>query len=556
MAGTTDPITLSVVQHRLGTIVEEMGEAMLRTSYSQILNASRDFSIGIVDRACRLIAQADHIPIHVGALPWAVRAVEERFGDDIAPGDVILLNDPYTGGSHLPDVTAFVPVFSEGERLLWTVVRAHMGDIGGATHGAYNPDATEIWQEGLRIPPIKLAEAGKVRRDLVDMILLNVRFPRDFRGDLDAMVGAAHLGERRVAGLFREFGTQTVSDAIEAILDGAERQTREVVASWSDGVYFGEAFMDDDGRGRENVAVRAKVTKRGSDLEVDLSESDPQSRSFANSSHANTQAAVAMAFAYLIDSETPKNDGAFRPLSVKLKPGTIVHADGNAPVTMSTTHPANEIVEAVVRALAPACPDRAMGGWGRRFRISVTGDNPRNGRRFVWHMFHARPGGGASPRGDGWSTAGEWHSVGGIKFGSIEVTEARFPLLFESHEFRPGSGGDGQYRGGLGTSMDLRVEVPAFAHTAGEGIRHGAAGISGGQDGAPHDYRLVTGERSTPLKTKEFGIRIESGSLLEIRSGGGGGWGDPAERRAEDRARDLEREFVAPSDIQLRGIQQ
>ncbi|MGI6853412.1 hydantoinase B/oxoprolinase family protein [Mesorhizobium sp. 1B3] len=554
MAGTTDPITLSVVQHRLGTIVEEMGEAMLRTSYSQILNASRDFSIGILDRNSRLIAQADHIPIHVGALPWAVRAVEERFGGDIGPGDVILLNDPYAGGSHLPDLTAFVPVFSDGERLLWTVVRAHMGDIGGATHGAYNPNATEIWQEGLRIPPIKLAQGGVIRDDLVDMILMNVRFPRDFRGDLDAMVGAAHLGGCRVVRLFEEFGTRTVCDAIEAILDGAERQAREVVASWSDGVYYGEAFLDDDGRGRENVAVRAKVTKRGSDLEVDLRGSDPQSTSFANSSHANTQAAVAMAFAYLIDPETPKNDGAFRPLSVKLKPGTIVYADNNAPVTMATTHPANEIVEAVVRALTPACPDRTMGGWGRRFRISVTGDNPRNGRRFVWHMFHARPGGGASPGGDGWSTAGEWHSVGGIKFGSIEVTEARFPLLFEAHEFRPGSGGDGQFRGGLGTKMDLRVEVPAFAHTAGEGIRHGAAGICGGKDGAPHDYRLVTEDASIPLRTKEFGIRIESGSLLAIRSGGGGGWGDPAKRRAEDRAKDLEREFVTSTEIHFPGI--
>ena len=205
MSAKIDPITRSVVQHRLSSIVKEMGEAMLRTSYSQILNSSRDFSLAICDTRGRLIAQADHIPVHVGALPWATLAVEERF-KDVQPGDVILLNDPYYGGSHLPDLTAFVPVFDGGKRLLWTIVRAHQSDIGGATHGAYNPAATEIFQEGLRIPPIKLYEAGKLRDDLLDLLALNIRNPRDFRGDLAAMLGAAHLGERRVSKLFAEFG--------------------------------------------------------------------------------------------------------------------------------------------------------------------------------------------------------------------------------------------------------------------------------------------------------------------------------------------------------------
>ena len=197
MSTDIDPITRSVVQHRLSSIVKEMGEAMLRTSYSQILNSSRDFSLAICDTAGRLIAQADHIPVHVGALPWATLAVEERF-KDVQPGDVILLNDPYHGGSHLPDVTAFVPVFDGDKRLLWTIVRAHQSDIGGATHGGYNPAATEIFQEGLRIPPIKLYEGGKLREDLLDLLALNVRNPRDFRGDLAAMlmdiVGRGHAG--------------------------------------------------------------------------------------------------------------------------------------------------------------------------------------------------------------------------------------------------------------------------------------------------------------------------------------------------------------------------
>lgn len=544
MSDTIDPITRAVIQHRMSAIVEEMGEAMLRTAYSQILNASRDFSMGIVDRRCRLIAQADHIPVHVGALPWAVRALEARFGDDVAEGDVFVLNDPYNGGSHLPDVTIFVPVFAGGERRLWTVVRAHVGDIGGATHGGYNPDAREIYHEGLRLPPLKLADAGVMREDVIEMIALNVRLPREFRGDLDAMIGAARLGRRSLDRLYDEFSADLVGRAIEEILDGAEERTRAIVETWPDGLYEGTAYLDDDGRGRENVAIRAAVTVRGGGLEVDLTGSDPQSESFVNSSYANTQAAVAMAVAYLIDADIPKNDGVFRIIDVKTEKGTIVDPHEGAPVTLSTTHPSNEIVEAIIRALQAACPERCMGGWSRRFRISFTGRNPRNGRPFIWHMFHARPGGGASPAGDGWSGAGEWHTVGGIKFGSVEVTEARFPMFFEQHEFRPGSGGDGTFRGGLGGVLDLRVEVPAYAHTAGEGIRHGSAGIAGGADGAPHDYRMVTADGEHALATKQFGIAVPADSLFRIRSAGGGGWGDPANRSAEDRARDADREMI------------
>src|SRR5437870_6497736 len=191
MTTKIDPVTRSVVQYRLSSIVEEMGEAMLRTSYSQILNSSRDFSLGICDTRARLIAQADHIPVHVGALPWATLAVEERFSGDIRQGDVILLNDPYRGGSHLPDLTAFVPIF-DGDRLaFWAINRSHQSDIGGATHGAYNASATEIYQEGIRIPPLQLYEQGKRREDVYEMIVLNVRHPRDFRGDLAAMIGSA-----------------------------------------------------------------------------------------------------------------------------------------------------------------------------------------------------------------------------------------------------------------------------------------------------------------------------------------------------------------------------
>lgn len=555
MTPKIDPITRSVVQHRLGSIVTEMGEAMLRTSYSQILNSSRDFSLAICDTRGRLIAQAEHIPVHVGALPWATRAVEERF-KDVAPGDVILLNDPYHGGSHLPDLTAFVPIFDGERRLLWTIVRAHQSDIGGGTHGGYNPSAREIYQEGLRIPPIKLYEAGRPRDDLLDLLALNIRNPREFRGDLAAMLGAAHLGERRLSRLFAEFGAPTVEAAIEAILDAAEQQTRAVVSTWKDGVFHGEAFLDDDGHGRSDIRISAKVTKKGSDVEVDLSDSDPQSTSFVNSSHANMQAAVAMAFAYLIDPDIPKNDGALRPLKVIARQGTIVWADPGRPVTLCTSHPSNEIVEAIVKALSASCPERAMAGWSRRFRIAIQGEDPRNGRNFIWHMFQARPGGGASSGGDGYSSIGEWHTVGGLKFGSIEVAEVRFPLHFRLHEFRAGSGGDGQFRGGLGVSLDLVLETTksALGNTAGEGTRHGPCGMLGGEDGAPHRYRLISeGNEPRELRTKEVGIEIRPGDCLEVRSSGGGGWGPPARRSAEARARDREQGLIADGMAEQRS---
>ncbi len=551
-----DAITVSVIQHRLVAVVEEMGEAMLRTSYSQILNSSRDFSTAICGADGRLVAQAEHIPVHVGALPWAVRAVCEFFADDVHAGDVFLLNDPYFGGSHLPDITAFVPVFAGPRLLFWTVNRAHHSDIGGATHGAYNAAATEIWQEGLRLPPLRLYERGEPRRDLMQMLSANVRHERDFQGDLAAQIGSVHLGERRLGRLMDEFGADQVEAAVKEIFDGAERQSRAVIETWKDGVYHGEALLDDDGRGNRDIAIRAKATIHGSELEIDLRDSAPQVTSFLNSSHANMQSAVAMALAFLFDPETPKNDGALRPVTVLAKPGTVVWAHPGAPVTFSTSHCSQEIVEAVVKALAPACPDRAMAGWGRRFRIALRGRDPRNGKPFIWHMFHARPGAGASPGGDGWHGSGEWHSTGGLKFGSLEVVEARFPFTFLSHEFRPDSGGDGRYVGGAGVDMELRLDTaePALANTAGEGIRHGSPGLLGGANGAPHRYVMRRpGQRGQALSTKQEGIEVPPGTVFEVHSAGGGGWGDPAERSPEARTEDRRNGFVRRRRGQVRA---
>jgi N-methylhydantoinase B len=548
MSPAVDPITVSVVQHRLRAIVEEMGEAMLRTSYSQILNSSRDFSTALCDPDGRLVAQAEHVPIHVGALPFAARSVHQFFKGQIRPGDVYLLNDPYRGGNHLPDLTVFVPVFDGDRMVFWSINRSHQSDIGGATHGAYNASATEIYQEGIRIPPLKLYEEGKRREDVYEMIVLNVRHPRDFRGDLAAMIGSARIGERRLNHLLTEFGSATTHAAVEAVLDGAERQVRAVIAGWPDGVYEGEAFLDDDGHNTRDIHIRARITKQGSDLYVDLSGSHPQVKGFINSSYANSYSAAVVALAYLIDPETPKNDGAFRPLKLTLREGTVVWPRPGAPVTLCTNHCGQEILEAIIRALAPACPERAMAGWGRRFRIAVQGIDPRSEKPFIWHLFQARPGGGGSPAGDGWPGAGEWQAAGGIKFGSMEVQEVRFPLHFRRHEFRPDSGGDGRYRGGPGGELELVIETaaPAVGNTAGDGAKYGACGLLGGEDGKPHRYWLQSqGRPDREIKTKETGIVLKPGDVIHAHSGGGGGWGEPKLRSAEERTGDRARGFVS-----------
>ena len=562
-----DAVTLAVLENRFRAVVEEMGEALLRTATSQILNSSRDFSIALCDAQARLVAQADHIPVHVGAMPLAAAAVLDAFGPAIKPGECYLLNDPWHGGSHLPDLTIILPVFDRESRpdsdprpaasdhrdggalRFLCVVRAHQSDIGGATHGGYNPNATEIWQEGIRIPPIRLGENDTLREDLVQMLALNTRIARDFRGDLMAMWGAARLGGKRMQALLAQHGAGKLDAAVEAILDLAEAHAARIIATWADGEYLGEATLDDDGHGATDIPIRARVTKRGGHIHVDLSDSADQVRGFVNSSWPNTLSAARMALAYLLDPEVAKNEGCFRTLSVTAREGSIVNARAGAAVTLCTSHCSNEIVEAIVKALAPACPDRAMGGWGRRFRVAIQGTDPRRAdKKFVWHLFHARPGGGGHAKGDGWSGAGEWHSAGGLKFGSVEMAEARFPLFFRRHEFRPDSAGLGQYRGGFGGELELVIETQgeARANTAGDGVRHGATGMLGGSDGAPHRYTLRHQDGTArDLRTKEAAILLHPGDVLVVRSGGGGGWGDAKLRDPQRIAHDRDEGLVS-----------
>ena len=544
--GSADPITLAVVEHRLESIAQEMTEAMLRTAMSQILNSSRDFSTAILDGDCQLVAQGEGIPVHISALPVAGAAVRDYFGDDIHDGDLFILNDPYFGGSHLPDITIIRPVFYEGRLLFYGVNRAHHSDVGGGTHGGYNPGANEIFQEGLRIPPLRLYDRGVPRHDLLQMMAANVRQSENFLGDLNAQIGSVMLAAHRIRSLLAEYGAGPLMAVVSEILAATERQVRQFVSSWPDGVYYGESFVDDDGFDSKLVPIRAKVTIDGDSLTIDLSDSSPQVEGFINSAYANTRSLAHAAIMYLAPMDVARNEGSMRPVRIVAPRGLVVNANPPAPVCMSTNHCAEEVVEAVFKALAPAIPAAVSAGFSRRLRYAITGHDPRTGRQFIWHFFLARGGGGASEGVDGWSNVGEINVAGGIRSPSIEVTEERFPFFIERHELRPDSGGVGAWRGGLGAVCDLvyEGEGPALLNTAGDGIVVPPFGLFGADDGLPHHYKIVSNGSERVLGSKEVGVVVNPGDHIICLSSGGGGFGEPEDRDRDAATWDLKNGYV------------
>ena len=541
-----DSVTLSVVGNRLESIAIEMMDVMLRTALSQILNASRDFSTAILDRESRMVAQGEGIPVHMSALPVAGRAVLDYFGDGISPGDVFLLNDPYFGGSHLPDLTVIRPVFVDGDLAFMTVNRAHHTDVGGGTHGGYNPSASEIFHEGLRIPPLRIHDRDVPRDDLLQMMAANVRYPKNFLGDLNAQIGSVLTAERRIRELVDHYGARRLSRIVNGILDATEAQVRSFISDWPDGVYHGESLVDDDGFDSELIPIRAKVTIAGDTLTIDLSESASQVTGFINSAYANTRSLAHAAIMYLAPYDVPKNEGSMGPLEVIAPTGLIVNADAPAPVCMSTNHCAEEIVEAIFKALSQAVPEAVNAGFSRRLRYAITGIDPRTGESFLWHFFMARGGGGASKGHDGWSCVGEVNVAGGIRANSVEVTEERFPLFVVNHELRPGSAGKGKWRGGLGAVCEIiyEGEGDALLNTAGDGAIVPPFGALGGEPGLPHRYSIVSNGEETVLRTKQTGVIVKPGDRIVALSSGGGGYGDPMQRSEEASAWDGRNGYV------------
>lgn len=541
-----DPITLAVIEHRLESIAKEMMEVMLRTAMSQLLNASRDFSTALLGADGQLVAQGEGSPIHTCALSPAVNAVRSFFGDDMSEGDIFVLNDPYFGGSHLPDITIVMPVYHGGMIRFFAVNRTHHIDIGGGTHGGYNPAATEIYQEGLRIPPVRLYEKGVVRKDVLHMFAHNVRHTEHFVGDMNAQIGSVMVAARRIRSLMEMYGADRLDDYVGKLLDGTEHQVREMIARWPDGSYSGEAFLDDDGFDSKLIPVRATVTVAGDQLTIDLSKSSKQVRGFVNSAYPNTRSVAHLIIMFLCPEDVAKNEGSARPMTLIAPAGSIVNPHPPAPVTMGTNHPADELAEALFQAFALMLPDKVNSGFSRRLRFAVEGIDPRTGRKFIWVFMFARGGGGASQGIDGWSNVGECTVAGNMRAPSVEITEERFPFFIVRDEMRPNSAGGGAWRGGLGgiCEMVFEGEEGARLTTAGDGAIVPPFGLFGGQPGMPHIYSIISDGKERLLRSKEANVQLRPGDRIIVHSSGGGGYGKPEDRSSVARAWDLKNGYV------------
>jgi N-methylhydantoinase B len=351
---------------------------------------------------------------------------------------------------------------------------------------------------------------------------------------------------RRLETLIERYGPNHLSRYSDEMLDATERRIRQMISKWPDGIYKGESLVDNDGFESNNIPVRAKVTILGDQMTIDLSESSPQVTGFINSSYANTRSAAHAAIMYLAPSDIPKNEGSMRPVTIIAPKGIVVNANPPAPVAMSTNHCAEEIIEAVFRALSESVPEAVNAGFSRRLRYAITAVDPRTKREFIWHFFLARGGGGASSGFDGWSGVGEVNVAGGIRSPSVEVTEERFPLFIKNHEMRPNSGGDGTWRGGLGGICEIVYEgtTEARLNTAGDGTINPPSGLFEGMPGLPHTYSIISNGTERFLKSKEEGLTLYPGDIIRALSAGGGGYGPPEDRDPDARQQDILNGYV------------
>lgn len=536
---TIDPVTLAVTQNRLDHITQQMGWVMLRTARSPIFSQSHDFSCFIATERGDVIAQADGIPIHTGSGGFAIRALIETFGASIAPEDVFLLNDPYlAGGNHLPDWVIARPAFHAGQLVGFACNRAHQADIGGGAAGTYNPEATEIFHEGLRIPPVRLVEKGQVREDLWAMLLANSRASEALDGDLSAMLGSTRIGLDGIENIASLHGLDTTREIFEGMLESADRAQRKAFAHLPAGEYTGEDYSDNDCFGPADVWVKVKLTidRDGAAL-VDFTGSSPQVKGFKNSSLANTTSAVSVAIASFFDPELPNNEGRFRSVKIVAPVGTIVNPVAPAPMTMCTTFCAHEIIHAVWQALAKADPPRACAGWGKNI-FGVTSGVTEAGRYVLYHA-NAACGAGAVDGRDGFNSIGHLASLGGFVLPNIEIYEAQFPVRYGKQEFRVDTGGPGKYRGGTGVDYQVTVFGDASYSFRGEGLRYTSSfGVHGGEAGASGEMTigLPAGEE---VPAPKYGIRHYADASITAASPGGGGWGRPIDREPEKVLRDV-----------------
>jgi N-methylhydantoinase B len=555
----TNPVRLALVQSQLDHIARMMGRVMERTARSTIFSESHDFSCFITDAAGNLLSVADGIPIHTGGGGFAVRKLIELRGSELSTGDVWLASDPYEGGgNHLPDWTAMRPVFRDGALVAFTCNRAHQSDIGGGAAGTYNPAATEIFHEGIRLPPVRIVSGGEERADLWHLLRLNSRTPELLDGDLRAMVGSTAIGERELLRMFAEVGLESALSSFEGMLDYGEARMREALAGIPDGEYTGEdlSFSDCFEEREIKVAVRIRKDERG--LTFDFAGTSPQIRGFKNSSIANTTAACAMATLAFLKPQVPRNEGTLRLLHILAPAGTIVNALSPAPMTMNTSHCAFEIINAVWKALAVARPEWAIGGWGKTVHCISSGLHPDTGKRFILYHWHAYPAAGAVAERDGFHTIGGVNTLGGLTLPNVETYERLYPIRVLQYEMRTDSAGAGARRGGAGMRYRAQMLVEGDYSFRGEGL--GAAsgfGVNGGMAGGGGRLSVsiassdagagaaVAADSAADTEIPRYGLRQLPPLTLEILSPGGGGWGDPFERPPELVLADVRAEILS-----------
>jgi N-methylhydantoinase B len=542
-----DPVTLALVQNRLDHIARQMGWVMIRTARSPIFNQAHDFSCFIADAAGTLVSQADGIPIHTGGGGFSVRALLAAFGDTIAEGDVFLSNDPYAaGGNHLPDWVVARPVFAGGRLVAFTCNRAHQSDIGGGAAGTYNPRATEIFHEGIRLPPLRLAERGAVREDLWELLMLNTRCPDLLDGDLRAMMGSTRVGAQQVVDLVDGLGLDAAQAYFEGILAHADARFRAAVAALPDGTWRAEEHYDNDCFEPVDVLIRTTVTVAGDRLTVDFDGTSPQIRGFKNSSLANTYSAVYAALASFFDPAIPRNEGTFRCVEIRAPEGTVVNARAPAPMTMCTVFPAHEIMHTCWWALGQAAPERSCAGWGKNSFPNSSGLHPDGS---TWVMYHwlGLSGGGAVEGRDGFEQIGPLVTLGGLMIPNAETYEQLYPVAVRRHELRTDGGGPGRWRGGTGTVYEADTEVPSEYSFRAEGLsRPTGLGVLGGGDGAKAEL-MVTEPDGRVTRPPSYDLRRFGPSRFHMCSPGGGGYGDPLERDPERVLADVLDEVVSPA---------
>jgi N-methylhydantoinase A len=527
-----DPVILALMQNRLDQISKHMGWVMTRTARSPIFSQSHDFSCYITDPAGTLVANADGIPIHTGGGGFAVRALLRDFGGRINPEDVFILSDPYVaGGNHLPDWVIARPIFVGTPARLagFCCNRAHQSDIGGGLAGTYNPEATEIWQEGIRLPVMKLIDRGEVRDDVWKLLLINSRTSEMLDGDLRAMLGSTRVGEERVTALAEELGLESYFEHLAGVLDHADARMREAIRALPDGVYYGEDHTDNDCFQKVDVAIRVKMTVAGDAVTLDFSESDPQMTGFKNSSLANTYSAAFLALSSFFDTDIPRNEGTYRCVTVIAPEGSIVNARPPAPMTMNTVFVAHEITHAVWRALAEADPSRACAGWSKTTHNHVTAKNP-DGSSWVMYQWHAMGSPGATAERDGFPQMGHLISLGGLDIPNLEFHEQLFDVRYQRWEFRTDAGGPGKRRGGSGVCYEADILVPTTWSFRAEGLDTPSGyGVLGGGAGRVGEQWVcpVDGAEFVPPK---YGVRRLGPARLIAHTPGGGGWGNPFER--------------------------